>query len=657
MPDQDIAAQWKSFDPEKRDRLLKKMSPEQKKILRGKLEGKSVASPKLDSAAPQNPGLFKSWFEDLKGLVRPGAVAPYPGVDLEGKQAIAEQSSEQNESEKQAGYSTPYRVAATLGSSVGVNVPGVEESAAKGDVGGVVGHLLAVPTVMAAGEVGGRALSKVGELRARGAEAGKVQSIVRKVTGVENAVKESVGKAADKHAEALAARPAEVKEHFQKTQDVKNSNEEAATQHSTKAALDTGIEKLSKDFSEELTQLDKKVRSQANDNYATVRAKVGDATIPRTNLAEAVKSAEGKLQGSSENIKVFRDILTKSDAMEDVVHSGGQKFGPGTPLYESVKASPLGLPNEASPATFADLQGYYSELGDKLSSGGLPGDVYQAMKGLRENIGQMMQSMADGAGAGAEFKQAQKFYHDYMTTFRDNAGPSGSGSPVAQSRLAKDPAYVRKPFTGESGNRGVEMLAKYSPDLAKKAREIAKYQEQSDSIPAKSPKPKEAPKLSPRPESPTVDVNKVARDAIANRAKNWGSFNARDIGILGSSVIAGTIQHAFTGGGLELPTAAIAYEGGKYAASRALNNPKVVEWLAKTPQAEIDAINKIPGADKVRIVDGITNAAVKSGKTVNLSPQARQLLGPGNVAKILAVTSAQAPRIRNRQDALTALGR
>jgi len=36
----DIASEWKSFDEAKRDRLLKKMSPEQKKKLRAALEGK-----------------------------------------------------------------------------------------------------------------------------------------------------------------------------------------------------------------------------------------------------------------------------------------------------------------------------------------------------------------------------------------------------------------------------------------------------------------------------------------------------------------------------------------------------------------------------------------------------------------------------------------
>ena len=74
MADQDIAQQWKSFTPERRQALLGKMSPEQKKKLRTTLEGGATAS-----VAPDNtPGFFKRLAqgvglptsgEELKGMV------------------------------------------------------------------------------------------------------------------------------------------------------------------------------------------------------------------------------------------------------------------------------------------------------------------------------------------------------------------------------------------------------------------------------------------------------------------------------------------------------------------------------------------------------------------------------------------------------------
>jgi hypothetical protein len=475
-------------------------------------------------------------------------------------------------------------------------------------------------------------LSKVGEFRKATAEA--AQPLARKVTGVEPAVKEAVTKAAENQATAIAERPAELKEHVAKITDIKKANTEAETLHTRKAALDSGIDKLSGEFGEQLNALDKKVRAEADANYAKVREKVGDETVSRQTLADAAMDAEGKLRGSEENLKVFRDI------------------------FKSVEQSPLGEAVQSVPVGFDDLHGYYSELGERLSGGNLPGDVYQATKALRDSIGGMMQTMADNAGAKEEFNYAQKFYHDYMTTFRDSTGPSGSGSPVAQSRVAKDPAYIRKPFTGDSGNRGVEMLAKYSPELAKRARAIAKYETESAAIPGKAPKAKEIPTVPPKVETPTVDVGKVARDAIATRAKNWGTFNARDVGILSSSILLEPIVKIIGGGqGASnlLPAAALGYEGGKFYASRILNKPSVIEWLAKTPPEEAAVLAKIPGADKVKIVDGLTQVAIESGKPVSLSPAARTLLGPSNTAKILAVTGAS--QVRNRKDAINVLNR
>lgn len=48
-----------------------------------------------------------------------------------------------------AGNSLPYRVGAAANEALGVNVRGEEESAKAGDVGGVLGHALAVPVAMA----------------------------------------------------------------------------------------------------------------------------------------------------------------------------------------------------------------------------------------------------------------------------------------------------------------------------------------------------------------------------------------------------------------------------------------------------------------------------------------------------------------------------
>jgi hypothetical protein len=166
MPQDDIAAQWKSFDQDKRVRLLGKMTPEQKKKLRGILEGKSAAAP-VAATEPEKPGLVKSFLSDVAGVLKPSGFNPYPGMGQDEKAAAAGQSYEQDQQRKKEGYSPAYRATVPVAESIGVNVPGMEASAKAGDVGGVVGHALAPAVVLGTAYGAGKGLSAVGKLRAK----------------------------------------------------------------------------------------------------------------------------------------------------------------------------------------------------------------------------------------------------------------------------------------------------------------------------------------------------------------------------------------------------------------------------------------------------------------------------------------------------------
>jgi hypothetical protein len=117
----------------------------------------------------QHPGFWARAAEDLKGLLHPSGFSPYPGMDQEAKSQAAAQSGEQDQARKAAGYSVPYRALAPVAQSVGVNVPGMEQSAAEGDVGGVLGHAAAPIAAMAATE----AIKQVGPVAKRTALLGK----------------------------------------------------------------------------------------------------------------------------------------------------------------------------------------------------------------------------------------------------------------------------------------------------------------------------------------------------------------------------------------------------------------------------------------------------------------------------------------------------
>lgn len=130
----------------------------------------------LETQKTEHPGFWHavgSYFASPPG----GVTSPYPGMDMEQKQAIAQEAGQQADQRKAAGYSAPYRALAPVAQAVGVNVPGMEQAAKEGDVGGVAGYA-AVP---AAAAIAPLALKGAGKLASKAGAAVKpaVSSAVR----------------------------------------------------------------------------------------------------------------------------------------------------------------------------------------------------------------------------------------------------------------------------------------------------------------------------------------------------------------------------------------------------------------------------------------------------------------------------------------------
>lgn len=265
-----------------------------------------------------------------------------------------------------------------------------------------------------------------------------------------------------------------------------------------------------------LRQLDQALRARAGTMFDTVREKVGTITRPGTDLGTAAHTALSKISGSSEVPKPFKDILAKYKEAEPnelpfTTSTGGTTIVPkGHPIYEVLKSHGTMAP----PVTFGDLQGYYTETGAELSKGTLPGDVYLATKELHNAVGDMMQEMASAAGAGKELWDSRVFYRNYMDAFHEPTGPSGSGSPIAQALLAKDPAVAVDKFAGDAGDRGIAILHRYSDSLANLAQSVRKIAQEKVTIPMrKSAVDIPAPKIKPVPTGANLPLPPVIPDA------------------------------------------------------------------------------------------------------------------------------------------------
>ena len=108
------------------------------------------------SSNDYQPGALHAIGQDLLGfgrgiLTMGGAAFGNPTAREEFTEGLVNQiqnAPDQYKAEKQAGYNLPYRLTAPLAGLVGVNVPAMEQAAAHGDVGGVLGHTV-VPTAAA----------------------------------------------------------------------------------------------------------------------------------------------------------------------------------------------------------------------------------------------------------------------------------------------------------------------------------------------------------------------------------------------------------------------------------------------------------------------------------------------------------------------------
>lgn len=386
-------------------------------------------------------------------------------------------------------------------------------------------------------------------------------------------------------------RAAQVKQHFDKTQSVKTANEIAQDAQDRKTALTRGVETLDPQINDALKATEKKVHAQMDANYNGVRSRISEVTrnVPQEealsrglilapdDLVSDVHHAEANIKGSNESLRIFKDIANK--------YTEG-----------------------SSPATFSELQGYDRELGRVLSSGNLPDDVFRATRELRDSIQGHMQKMADAAGVGEQNKSARTFARQYFDTFRD---PS---SPITKAMNATERGKTIKAFSGKD-QTGIQQLAKYDPELARRINTIRGYQSEASGIRNSTSPPRPEPALAPKKTTPepvvakekaipeprkpleprvkTISVEDVRNAKAAGLEHRVNVLRARGDWVAGSLAGYKLLADIYHGNMAEVPMnifeggAAI---GGIEGIARLLENPKVVDLLTKPTARDLAKI-------------------------------------------------------------------
>jgi len=385
-----------------------------------------------------------------------------------------------------------------------------------------------------------------------------------------------------------------------------------------------------------LNQLDRALRARAGEMYDAIREHMSGASLPSDTLADAVKAAQEKwIRGSPEKVREFNAMLSTGEASPELTLANQTAQNLGYKDFRSAITNPQmrdtlsrALPPDVwqaaigqgtRPISWNDLQGFYEETGAKIADGPQPGkaDIYKALQQVHGFIGDQMQQLADAHDAGSQHRTARSFYRDYMKTFHDPTGPSGSGSPVAQALLAKDPLTAVEKFSGNAGDRGVANLRQFSDSLANLAqhvRQVAQTKVSSSSggrasvaeipLPSIKPVPTEAsfphPPTLPKPETVPLRLRErrtISSPDIVAARRAAAEARASNVQTRGTWVSAWPVfqaMRALWGGHIpSIPTMALE-SAGTYATTQAvtslLRHPPLLRFLEQARPEDVPLI-------------------------------------------------------------------
>jgi hypothetical protein len=606
--------------------------------------GPAAKPPTEESFGEKAGHMLGTAYADLKGLLKPQAQNPYPGMGQEQKAADAAIAEQQDKNRKAAGYSVPYRVLVPVAQSVGANVPGMEQAAAEGDTAGVLGHTLAAVAPQAAslglGAMRGPAKPPGIPETPGGGLRGKVQTYM----GLGDRMVKEVGTRT-------------LTDHANEVSKITDKNTAAQSAHADKLAtiqqregLQQSATQGSATLIEKVNQLEQNVLAQDKAKFEVVKQKVGSDVAPPDVLAKAVDHAQKKIiAGTPENIKQFKDILTQAAKDEE---GGGTIMMGGAPVaVDSLPANiraqfeAKGLVKPPSAGLgWNYLQGIYTELGRSMYNGttALPGDVYNALKYVRQAVGEQMGAMAERNGAGADWSAAKSYHQQYMNTFHNMKGVAYSGgSPVARVMRAAAPEYALSQVTGKAGENVVNMLKAYSdvdPSAAMISEQVRQAHAQSKTLPQTKVIPK-SPVSEPMPAPPDVaEAVKLARTKEINTtAKNLSRLSGWDL-----AAAAGAIHEISSG---QFPYA-VGITVLRHGIGAILDKPAVIDWLTTPTPKDFTVLSKILKPEEVaatqKAVARVYSSEAAKGNMLPLDSGTRSFLLPGQVTAILTAQGAAA---------------
>jgi hypothetical protein len=279
--------------------------------------------------------------------------------------------------------------------------------------------------------------------------------------GREVAYKKTVAdKAEEIRAEDAKQEAARRAEFEAKRQPVVEHNEAAAKTAEEKEAATTLANSSEPKIKAELKKTEETVNKEANKKYNDIRAKIGEERNPPYQRI----GPDGHIQGAP--VPRLQHIYDNAVAkITDWTNDPTLIRNLGKRLEGSI--SEPGDPE----GTYGDLQDLRTKVGGALRTGGLPSDVFNAYKGMMEDIDEGMQQVADAHDMGPQQTEARDYYRRYAQAFLDDS------SPIRKSIHAGIEAKTGSLFKNfHERDAALEALAEYNSELAGTIKGIAEAQ-------------------------------------------------------------------------------------------------------------------------------------------------------------------------------------
>lgn len=440
------------------------------------------------------------------------------------------------------------------------------------------------------------------------------EAVLKKNKAADEATLMERGKVEEKNAGLEEKNAAAGKEAEQVNQQLARRTEAQKELETVSSNMDVAVEKARHDALE-----------IGNKKYSGVnKALDGVLSDPET-IGEALGNAEDALRGSTRDTTLLKDMTR--EYLGEVDKDGMPKEGKEgrTPAYE-------------------DLQGDYSRLGRELSKGTLPGDVFHAYDQLHEALGKEMQRLADSKGQGAELKVAREYWRRMKQTF-------GKSSDAVTNRAAKavrsaNPSLLK----GQSNEYQLRLLSSFDPKIGELASRSASLREELASLPKKasaaSPGTRAEfaePHATTPTERPEVSTRAIREDLLDRWSRGEEGLNKWQVRALVAGPIGGLIGfvlgHGEAGAGVGY---GIGTAIGPAMIARLVERPGMREWLTRPPTGELETLQKLPNADRLRITDGL--------KQIATAAQAKGIPISTSLASVLGLSSVQGPKTRQLQE-------